>query len=154
MEDLIRLAQAGNFQVSEYATWREYMEKTTERLKEAGDVTDGFFQALTEREEKYPTGLETMTLAVAIPHAEFKYVNREMIDVTVFSAPVMFHRMDEPESEIPVRVACMLLLKEPHAHLKALQELMQLFQSEQFQEVVNVETKEKWVELLKGVGKC
>lgn len=151
MEDFIKLAENGYFHVAEFSTWREYMKMTAERLHKTGDVTDGFSRALIVREENYPTGLETMSLVAAIPHAEFQYVNRELVDITVFTSPVMFRRMDDPEVEVPVEVAYMLLLKESHAHLKALQELMQLFQSESFPKILEVKTKEELLELLKEV---
>lgn len=154
MEDLIKLAKEGYFHVAEFSTWKEYMEVTAGRLYQLGDVTDGFSRALIAREESYPTGLETMSLTAAIPHAEFQYVNRELVDITVFNSPVAFHRMDEPEIEVSVEVACMLLLKEPHAHLKALQELMQLFQSKSFPKILKVKTKEELLELLKEVEGC
>lgn len=154
MEEIIKLVEKGNFQVRKFRTWQEYMEDSAERLFQNGSVTDGFFAALVEREKKYPTGLQTMSITAALPHAEFQYVKTELIDITVFEKPVLFHQMDEPEQEIEVEAAFMLLLKEPHAHLKALQELMQLFQSEHFPEIRAVREKKELLNLLKEVELC
>ena len=154
MEEIIKLAEKGNFQVRHFETWQEYMEDSAKRLFQNGNVTDGFLTALVEREKKYPTGLQTMSIAAALPHAEFQYVKTELIDITVFEKPVLFHQMDEPEQEIKVEAAFMLLLKEPHAHLKALQELMELFQSEHFPEIRAVREKKGLLNLLKEVEPC
>lgn len=79
MEEIIKLAEKGNFQVRHFETWQEYMEDSAKRLFQNGNVTDGFLTALVEREKKYPTGLQTMSIAAALPHAEFQYVKTELL---------------------------------------------------------------------------
>lgn len=52
MEEIIKLAEKGNFQVRHFETWQEYMEDSAKRLFQNGNVTDGFLTALVEREKK------------------------------------------------------------------------------------------------------
>lgn len=152
MEKLIELIKKGGFRIKSYDNWKMYLEEMSEMLISQGDAIEGFKEAMISREENFPTGLETMSLPVSIPHADKKYVKTEMIDVTLFEKPVMFHRIDSPEEEIGSYISFMLLLKESHAHMDVLRELSQLFQLEKFADIIHVKSQEELISFLKEVA--
>lgn len=151
MENLMELAEKGLFRVKDYPSAEEYLKDTADTLYTMGYVKKGFQEALLKREQNYPTGLETNTIGVSIPHADIGYAEREMIVVTKFENPVVFKRMDEPDQEIKVSISIMLLLKESHKHLEALKELSSLLMSSSLAKVRDAESMEDFVKVLKEV---
>lgn len=149
MEEFLELVKNGYFQRKTYGSRQEYLSDTADMLEREGLVKPGFKKVLMDREENYPTGIQTMTLPVSIPHAEFSYVNRESIVVTVLEKPVLFRRMDMPEEEIEAEISFMLLLRDAHSHLTVLQQLSGLLQSEKLVKIREADSIEKLEFLLR-----
>lgn len=100
------------------------------RLLASGAVTDGFETAVLERERKYPTGLPTV-IPAAIPHTDPEHVIEPGIAVATLREPVDFGEMGgSGDATVPVRLVVMLVLREAHAQLDALQHLIQALQDE------------------------
>ncbi len=62
-------------------------------LHAAGHVRASYKEALLAREERFPTGLPTQVMAVAIPHTDVEHVERSFISVARLAEPVAFHEM-------------------------------------------------------------
>lgn len=154
MEDLINFLKKGNFQIKKYKNRLDYLKQSSERLLHLGIVKIGFQEALIERETNYPTGLKTKTLSISIPHADSEYVEREMIDVTLFEEPLSFQRMDNPQESVEAKIAFMLLFKEPHTHIMVLKDLSQLLQTEEFEKIKKIRSQEELILFLREIKKC
>lgn len=149
MEEFVDLVLNGFFYKKAYHSSQEYLAETADMLERKGLVKEGFKKVLMDREDKYPTGIRTMTLPVSIPHAEFSYVNQESIVVTVFDQPVMFRRMDAPDVEVGAEISFMLLLRDAHSHLTVLQQLSKLLQSDKLKRIKQADSMEALEEILK-----
>lgn len=100
------------------------------RLLASGAVTAGFEAAVLERERRYPTGLPTV-IPAAIPHTDPEHVIEPGIAVATLREPVDFGEMGgSGDATVPVRLVVMLVLREAHAQLDALQHLIQALQDE------------------------
>ncbi|MGN0485161.1 MAG: PTS sugar transporter subunit IIA [Lachnospiraceae bacterium] len=151
MSGLLELVIKGNFCIGVYPTWEAYMRATADRLMKAGSTRPGFDNALIQREQTYPTGLQTKTIPVSMPHADYSFVKDEMVDITIFEHPVLFHRIDCPQETVEAEIAFMLLLKGAHEQLEALKELAKVLQSPKLPELKDAKSKEEVLKIMKGM---
>ncbi|UOR11410.1 PTS sugar transporter subunit IIA [Halobacillus amylolyticus] len=94
-------------------------------------VKESFIQAIIAREGEFATGLPTAGISVAIPHTDVEHVNRKTISVGVLKKAVDFGVMGDESEITPVKLVFMLAMDEAHSQLTLLQQLMQIFQSEE-----------------------
>ncbi|MDR0621224.1 MAG: PTS sugar transporter subunit IIA [Deltaproteobacteria bacterium] len=96
-----------------------------------GLVTEGYLEAVLDREKQYPTGLETNIIRVAVPHALDKsHVLRSAILVAKLKEPVLFKEMGEGEIDVPAEIVFLLAMNGPKVQLKILQKIVGLFTKE------------------------
>ncbi|MDO4679781.1 MAG: PTS sugar transporter subunit IIA [Aerococcus sp.] len=95
-------------------------------------VSPDFPKQILKREETYPTGLMLSRLGVAIPHTDAQYVNQDQIGVMTLSEPVTFKSMADPNETVPVQMIFMLALHKSDEQPRLLQQLMTLFQEEEW----------------------
>lgn len=108
-------------------TDEEVLSFLSDKLYELGIVKDEFKANVILREKSYPTGLPLVNNKVAIPHTDSCYVNETRICVASLKHPVEFGTMGSSSDEkIPIRLVIMLAIKEQHAQLDTLRELMNL----------------------------
>lgn len=113
------------------------------KMMDSGLVTADFPQAIIEREEKYPTGLSTKGLGVAMPHTEADHVLRESFSVTILREPVVFREMGNSANRLPVHIIFMLALKNPQTQLNMLQGIVHMIQKPEFLEELYREQKKE-----------
>ncbi|QAS70341.1 PTS sugar transporter subunit IIA [Oenococcus sicerae] len=101
-----------------------------DKLYENGNVKITFQEAVEKREQKYPTGLPTGAIQVAIPHTDAKYVNKSVIAFANLKHPIEFQNMAINGETLKVSVVVMLAIAEPHGQVKTLEKLMSIFQDE------------------------
>ena len=96
-------------------------------LTKVGFGKASYVQALKNREEEYPTGLNVNGIGVAIPHTPVEYVNATAICIGVLKEPVTFLEMgtDDP---VPVKLVFMLAVTDPHAHIDQLKQIVLIIQ--------------------------
>lgn len=112
------------------ATTRDdVLTKMGGKLLERGYVNGDFIHAIIKREQEFPTGIETQTMGVAIPHTDTEYVNQASIMVGVLTEPVVFQQMVS-DDEIAVNIVFMLAIKEPEQQLAMLQRLVDIIQDD------------------------
>ena len=104
----------------------EGLKLAADHLKQAGYVTDGFFQALLKRENMFPTGICFGDTCVAIPHAEPGFVRKPVMLIMTLERPVRFVNMEDCEAEIPVEIVFVLAFTDSEKHLNVLQRLSAL----------------------------
>ncbi|MDD9150649.1 PTS sugar transporter subunit IIA [Sporolactobacillus sp. CQH2019] len=106
-----------------------------EKLLQKNLVNQGYIEAITERENKYPTGLDLGVVKagssnVAIPHTEVDYCNWKGIVIARLEEEVIFHNMIAPDKSIAVRYAFFILNNEKNSQTNILSHLMSFFTAE------------------------
>lgn len=107
----------------------EVLSEMTDYLCEKGIVKDTYKQAILDREQNFPTGLETGGINIAIPHTDVCHVKEAAICVGILDTPASFRAMDEPDQDLPIHLVIMLALTETHGHIEMLQKIVELIQN-------------------------
>ncbi len=113
------------------ASREEIIRRLGALLLEHGYVRDSYTQAVLDREQIFPTGLQTPILGFAIPHTDTDHVTRPAIAIATLASPVTFQAMGEPETEIPVTVVMMLAVSDPKAVVVVLRRVISILEDEQ-----------------------
>lgn len=109
------------------SSWQDAIEKACQPLICSGFVKEGYPADVIARERQWATGLPTMPVGVAIPHAltPDNVVNAQ-IAACRLSSPVKFAQSGgtEEDEDIDVRLIFVLALKDPKMQIELLQKLM------------------------------
>jgi len=95
----------------------------------AGFAKEGFRQAILEREEKYPTGLHTPEVEVAVPHADAEWTLQPSLLIGILQDPVIFEPMGGEGGEVNAELVFMLTIEDASEHvdfLRAFSTLMEV----------------------------
>ena len=106
------------------------LKKLADEFLTKGLVKDTFFQAVIERENGYPTGLNINGIGVAIPHTDGIYIIKPQIGFMSLKEPIIFKDMVDDSQEIEVSAIFMLGLLKSEQQIDMLQKLVGLFQDE------------------------
>lgn len=130
------------------------LRKMGEHAFEEGFVKDSYVNALLEREQEFPTGLEIPPegLGLAIPHADPEHVNEEIFILGIPEEPVEFRSMEDPEETIEAELILLLVIKETEGYTQFLSNLTKLFQGEKFLKLAREKNEEKLLDLV--IEKC
>ena len=80
MEEIIKLAEKGNFQVRHFETWQEYMEDSAKRLFQNGNVTDEVLEEYANPDsEKYECMVEEIRKELNFTSLKFNRLD-DMLD--------------------------------------------------------------------------
>ena len=96
---------------------------------DAGYAKDGFCSAIIEREAKYPTGLHTPEIEVAVPHADAEWTNKPSLTIGILESPVIFEPMGGEGGDVQAELIFMLTIEDPAEHvdfLRAFSSLMEV----------------------------
>ena len=117
---------------------------------ERGYATDGYVEAVLDREADFPTGLEVPTASfdVAIPHADPEHVETDALVLTFPDKPVPFRNMEAPEETIEAAAVMMLLTRDSEGYASFLSNLANLFQHDEFAEAVAARDHEQVFNLI------
>jgi PTS system galactitol-specific IIA component len=99
-----------------------------------GFATEGYVDALLDREASFPTGLEipTASFDIAIPHADPEYVLEPALVLALPPEPVPFHDMNDPDDTVEVKAVLLLVAGEDDRYATFLSNLANLFQEPDF----------------------
>jgi PTS system galactitol-specific IIA component len=114
----------------------------TDSLLEQGFIHDSFYESLIEREENYPTGLQSYDIGIAIPHTDPKHVKQDSIAVAVLDMPVVFRDMVDKNNSIKVKIIFLLSLSESTKHLNILKQIIDLIKGEGTLKEISTMSKE------------
>ena len=129
---------------------KEVLGKMAEAMFQEGYVTEGFHDAIIQREENFPTGLPTGEINVAIPHTDVSHVNEPGIAIAVLHDPVTFIQMGTDDETTQVKLVFMLAVKDPNAHLENLQQIIAIIQdTEVLKKLLEVTEKNEIIEIIK-----
>jgi galactitol PTS system EIIA component len=105
-------------------------------------VKDSYVQAVLDREKNYPTGLQTATLGIAIPHTESVHVIRSAVAIATLLEPVSFKAMDNADVDVAVRVVIMLAISDPKMVISTLTKVISIVEYEStVASIINSKTK-------------
>lgn len=122
--DLIRLdCQASNRE--------ELFQIVATSLREKGYVTEDYLASLAEREERFPTGLKTRFLNIALPHTDPEVIEKPFIFVIRNQNVIDMLQMGD-NSETPCQHFLFLGIKDPKGQVGLLSKLMEVFSEETF----------------------
>lgn len=111
----------------EATTRDELFSELGARLDAQGYIKDTWYEAVTTRERKYPTGLQTPTLALAIPHADPQYLERPYIAIVKPKVPIEFEAMAGIGDPVDARLIINLGVLRDGGQVEVLQTLMNIF---------------------------
>lgn len=94
-------------------------------------VKDCFDEKVLEREKKFPTGLKTKSIGIAIPHTEPEFVNESTVAVGILKDPVAFRKMAKENEEVQVKIIFLLALKDSNKHLNVLSDLIKIIRDDE-----------------------
>ncbi|MGX7125471.1 PTS sugar transporter subunit IIA [Enterococcus viikkiensis] len=123
-QELISLELKGENEV-------EVFRQVAEHLKELGFVNEGYLNGIIAREEKFPTGLITQHVNIALPHSDPEYIERPFVYIARLKDEVKVKQMGDSQ-EMKVKNLFFLGIKDPKSQVGLLQAFMELFMKEEF----------------------
>lgn len=108
-----------------------YKEICTHLLQE-GKIDSNYLNSIETREKKFPTGLNTGKICVAIPHTDYQHSKTTQLVITTLGKPIYFKQMDDPSKSCPVTIIIQILFDSPEKQLILLKELMKMIQNQKF----------------------
>ena len=108
----------------------ELFDRLDEVLLPRGFVQATWRAAVAARERAYPTGLQTMTCGIALPHADAEHTAQPFIVVVKPARPVVFEPRAGMGDEVPAELVICLGFTHDAAQVGALQRLMNVFMDE------------------------
>jgi len=110
-------------------TKEEVLKELSEAAIKAGYAKPGYWKAILEREDKYPTGLHTPRIEVAVPHADAEWTVSPSLTIGILEKPVIFEPMGGEGGEVQAELVFMLTIEDPSEHvdfLRAFSTLMEV----------------------------
>lgn len=106
----------------------DLLRKLCSAALDRGYIKESYYAAVIERENEYPTGLNTNIIKVALPHTVDKsHVLKPAIVAAKLRQPVIFKEMGEGEADIPVEIVFMLAVNAQKDQLTILHKIVGLF---------------------------
>lgn len=117
-------------------------------------VTSEFKEAVIAREKKYPTGLPSPAIDIAVPHTDPQHVRKSFIAVVRTQNGIPFTEMSTTESSLDAHIMFILGFKNNKNQVKVLQVLVQEFiQGKKAKDFMNCKDKKSCLEILSGIEK-
>ncbi|MGT2910470.1 PTS sugar transporter subunit IIA [Streptococcus cameli] len=139
--DLIRLnCNAQNYQ--------DLFEQIGKELLEKNYVSEQYVESLLKREERFPTGLKTKFLNIALPHTDPEVILEPFIFVVKNRNPIRMLQMGD-NSETICQHFLFLGIKDPKGQVGLLSKLMEMFYQEEFvKEFAAIDTESEMYHVL------
>ncbi|MFD2729408.1 PTS sugar transporter subunit IIA [Enterococcus camelliae] len=137
---------------TQFVNVEDLFNKSSIFLNEKKYVVKEYGFELIKREKKYPTGLHTKTIDVAIPHTDAQFVKTPFIFVIRTDGVCEFQQMGSlPDNEDKVFPKFIFILgfNKNEMQLQLLSTLMKLFNDEQFMNKILDASKKDLYKLLK-----
>lgn len=135
----------------EVNNFQELINRISEPLIEAGDVTEEYPLQVIKREENFPTGLPAQYCGVAIPHTDPKYVNENRVVVATLKKPVEVEVMGGEGEKVEASIVFLLALGQSNKHLNILQKLIQVIQKKELVEKIKEGNEKEIYEVVSNI---
>lgn len=121
---------------------KEFFASASAKLEELGFVEETFFEAISTREQSYPTGLELPNIVIAIPHTDVEHIKEPFIYVNKMSTKSLsFIQMGTDDVVVEPEFVIVLGIKEPTEQVGLLSTLIELFGDQDFIDKFNSATE-------------
>ena len=131
-----------------FESCNSYYERICDHLLREEKVDINYLHSIKEREKKFPTGLNTGKICVAIPHTDFQHCKTNQLVITTLKRPVYFKQMDDPTKLCGVNIIIQILFYTPDKQVELLKQLMNLIQNQNFlQDVLDAKNKKTILDL-------
>lgn len=129
-------------------TFSAVVDRLSTNLLDKDLVTSDYPRAVKDREVKFPTGLPTAPIGIAIPHTDPQYVKTNAVSVGILKEPIEMTVMGtEEEDKVQVSIIFLLSLAQSNKHLNILKRIMGFVQNQEllkkFQTVSDEEVAEE-----------
>lgn len=114
----------------EAKTYQKVIQELGALLFINGFVKDSYVQAVLDREEIFPTGLQVKHGGIAIPHTDSEHVKRSTLGIATLSQDVDFRAMAEPDKIISVSLVMMLAVADKNKVVPVLTKIINILQNE------------------------
>ncbi|MFP3121963.1 PTS sugar transporter subunit IIA [Ectobacillus funiculus] len=149
----IIISERSIFTDLEVSNKEEALKILSDSLLEQGFIHDDFYENLLNREQNFPTGLESFETGIAIPHTEPKHVKQDSIAVAVLDQPITFQSMVDKSMSIDVKIIFLLSLSQSTKHLNILRQIMELIKEEgSLQEISNMSKSHLYSHLVENLA--
>ncbi|MHC5228544.1 PTS sugar transporter subunit IIA [Enterococcus sp. LJL99] len=102
-----------------------------QELRKKEYVDDHYLESLISREERFPTGLITQNMNIALPHTDPQVIKKPFVFICRLNAPIKFKQMGDNQ-EMDVQNLFFLGIKNPREQVGLLQAFMNLFMDSDF----------------------
>lgn len=127
----------------------DFFTKISKLMFEKGYVTTSFYEAITTREGNYPTGLQTETIGVAIPHTDPENLKKPFIAVIRPKKEIEFEPMGMTEGLVKAKLIFVLGVLRDGGQVKVLQKLMYMLMNETaVNKLLNANENENVIEII------
>lgn len=106
---------------------KQLLVNLSEVLIKKGYVKKSYKKGILDRENIFPTGLNTEGIKVAIPHTDARHVNVPAIAIVKLKNSVAFKEMGNDTSTVEASLIFMLAIKNPEEQINTLSRLMTIF---------------------------
>ena len=111
-------------------TAKDVLSRLAAVVLNKGWAKPGYFEALWEREVKYPTGLHTPGVEIAIPHADPEWTTVPAMVIGVLEKPAAFDPMGGQGDAVQASFVFLLVIPDANAHISFLQALSSFIEDE------------------------
>ncbi len=109
----------------------EVLQELSDAAIAAGYARPGYCQAILEREAKYPTGLHTPEIEVAVPHADAEWTIKPSLTIAILKDPVTFDPMGGEGGLVSAELVFMLTIEDASEHVDFLRAFSTLMEAPQ-----------------------
>ncbi|EPC85940.1 PTS sugar transporter subunit IIA [Lacticaseibacillus paracasei subsp. tolerans] len=111
---------------------KELFDLAASKLLMEGYVKQTYLEGLTTRESKFPTGLKTKSIDVAIPHCDPEYIDKDGVLVVRPIKPIIFNEMVNPTNSVQSRLIFFICSTGGTEQLESLRQMMNIFKDDKF----------------------
>lgn len=107
----------------------EVLDELSNAAISAGYAKPGYAKAILDREIKYPTGLHTPKIEVAVPHADAEWTTLPSLTIGILKDSVIFKPMGGEGGDVQAELVFMLTIEDASEHvdfLRAFSSLMEV----------------------------
>lgn len=115
----------------ESSTIEEAFQIIASKLKDKGMVKDNYIKGIIEREQKFPTGLITRYMNIALPHADPEYIVKPFVFICRLNQAVTCYQMGDNQ-QMDVKDLFFLGITDGKEQVGLLQAFMHLFMDKTF----------------------
>jgi PTS system galactitol-specific IIA component len=133
--------------------WEDAIRIACKPLIENGHVTTKFAELTIEREKKWPTGLPSLPVGVAIPHAETRdQIIKAEISAVVLNEPTTFKQAGNDEISVSVQLVFVLAFDDSTLQLNMIANLMEcISKAENLNALLQAKTEEDFIQIYNSV---